>query len=98
MLKIGLISDTHGYWDERYVKYLGNCDEIWHAGDIGSLDIIDQLKAFKPLKIVSGNIDNNEIQQEILGFSYATKVRKTYSIEIFLINFCNLFSDDYCPV
>ena len=41
MLKIGLISDTHGYWDERYVKYLGNCDEIWHAGDIGDIKIID---------------------------------------------------------
>ena len=35
MKRIGLLSDTHGYWDERYLKYFEDCDEIWHAGDIG---------------------------------------------------------------
>ncbi|MEG1543448.1 MAG: metallophosphoesterase family protein, partial [Tannerellaceae bacterium] len=36
MLKVGLLSDTHGYWDERYAEHFAECDEIWHAGDIGS--------------------------------------------------------------
>ena len=37
MTRIGLLSDTHGYWDERYLKYFDPCDQIWHAGDIGSM-------------------------------------------------------------
>ena len=44
MKKIGLLSDTHGHWDDRYIKYFSNCDEIWHAGDIGDIQIMDQLK------------------------------------------------------
>ena len=38
MMKIGIISDTHGFWDDKYEEYLGVCDEIWHAGDIGGND------------------------------------------------------------
>ena len=41
MKRIGLLSDTHAYWDERYLKYFDTCDEIWHAGDIGSLEVAD---------------------------------------------------------
>lgn len=62
MKKIGLLSDTHGFIDERIISHLAHCDEIWHAGDIGSVKIIDQLEAFKPCRIVYGNIDNKEIQ------------------------------------
>jgi len=62
MKSIGLLSDTHGYLDPRIFEYFANCDEIWHAGDIGSVAIIDQLEAFKPSRIVFGNIDNKEIQ------------------------------------
>ena len=40
MTKIGLLSDTHGYWDEKYLKYFESCDEIWHAGDIGSMEVV----------------------------------------------------------
>jgi len=58
-MKIGLLSDTHGYWDERYAKYFGDCDEIWHAGDIGSMVIADQLEKIKPLRAVYGNIDGH---------------------------------------
>jgi len=57
MLKIGLLSDTHGWWDEKYVKYFGECDEIWHAGDIGSEELANNLAAIKPLRAVYGNID-----------------------------------------
>ncbi|MFZ5555005.1 MAG: metallophosphoesterase family protein [Bacteroidota bacterium] len=58
MKKIGVISDTHGFLDEKVFKYFESCDEIWHAGDIGPLEITDQLSAFKPLKAVYGNIDD----------------------------------------
>ena len=62
--KIGIISDTHGYWDEAFERYFSCCDEIWHAGDIGNLDVTDNLKKIAPLIAVYGNIDNNEIRQE----------------------------------
>ena len=42
MKRIGLLSDTHAYWDERYLKYFDTCDEIWHAGDIGSLEVAER--------------------------------------------------------
>ncbi|MDA9666466.1 metallophosphatase family protein [bacterium] len=64
MKKIGIISDTHGFWDEAYKRYFSECDEIWHAGDIGHLKITDELQKIAPLKAVFGNIDNNEIRQE----------------------------------
>lgn len=64
MTKIGLLSDTHGYLDPKILKYFEEVDEIWHAGDIGSLDVIEQLRDFKPLKIVYGNIDEHAIRLE----------------------------------
>ena len=57
MKKIGIISDTHGYFDERLREFLKEVDEIWHAGDIGSLELADRIAAFKPLRAVCGNID-----------------------------------------
>lgn len=62
MKRIGLLSDTHGYWDERYLKYFESCDEIWHAGDIGSQEIADRLAAFRPFRAVYGNIDSQELR------------------------------------
>ena len=61
-MKIGLLSDTHGYLDERIYDYFSVCDEIWHAGDIGSIEVADQLQQFKPLRAVHGNIDGKEIR------------------------------------
>lgn len=63
MLKIGLLSDTHGWWDERYLTHFADCDEIWHAGDIGSVALADQFEAFKPLRFVVGNIDGAELRK-----------------------------------
>lgn len=63
MTRIGLLSDTHGYWDERYLKYFEPCDQIWHAGDIGSTEIVERLEAFRPLKAVYGNIDGQDIRR-----------------------------------
>ena len=63
MKKIGLLSDTHGYWDDKYLRYFEPCDEIWHAGDIGSSDVAARLAAFRPLRAVYGNIDGQELRR-----------------------------------
>lgn len=57
MIKIGLLSDTHACWDDRYAFYFAECDEIWHAGDIGSDTLALQLASLKPFRAVYGNID-----------------------------------------
>ena len=62
MKRIGLISDTHGFLDEAVFRHFENCDEIWHAGDFGNLEVIDKLSAFKVLRGVYGNIDGKEIR------------------------------------
>ncbi len=62
MVKIGLISDTHGYWDEKYPHYFEGCDEVWHAGDIGSLEVALRFQALCPFRAVYGNIDGQEIR------------------------------------
>lgn len=62
MLRIGLLSDTHGYWDEKYATYFKDCDEIWHAGDIGSDILVAKLSLLKPLRAVYGNIDGQSIR------------------------------------
>lgn len=64
MTKVGLLSDTHAYWDEKYLKYFAECDEIWHAGDIGSMEVARKLAEFRPLRAVYGNIDGQEIRRE----------------------------------
>jgi putative phosphoesterase len=62
MMKIGLISDTHSYLDDAVFKHFDKCDEIWHAGDFGSLELADQLSSFKPLRGVYGNIDGSDLR------------------------------------
>ena len=63
MLKnILLLSDTHGYIDKKIISYINNVDEVWHAGDIGDIRVIDKIKLLKPIKAVYGNIDSNEIR------------------------------------
>lgn len=64
MTQIGLISDTHSYLDEAVFKYFKDCDEIWHAGDFGNTELVQQLQDFKPLRGVYGNIDGHEIRAE----------------------------------
>ncbi|MDD4516225.1 metallophosphoesterase family protein [Massilibacteroides sp.] len=61
-MKVGLLSDTHGYWDNRYAEHFKDCDEIWHAGDIGSLELITRLAELKPVRAVYGNIDGQDIR------------------------------------
>jgi putative phosphoesterase len=63
MTRIGLISDTHGFLDDTVFKHFENCDEIWHAGDFGNIELADKLAAFKPLKGVYGNIDGADVRK-----------------------------------
>lgn len=64
MKKILLLSDTHSYIDDRILAYARQADEVWHAGDIGDLNVTDKLKEIKPLRAVFGNIDNHEARKE----------------------------------
>lgn len=64
MKKILLLSDTHSYIDEQILKFVKLADEVWHAGDIGDLEVTDSIKKLKPLRAVYGNIDDNKARSE----------------------------------
>ncbi|MBL7941229.1 MAG: metallophosphoesterase family protein, partial [Flavobacteriales bacterium] len=63
MTRIGVISDTHGWLDPSVFRHFENCDEIWHAGDVGDVAILDELAAFKKLRAVYGNIDGTQVRK-----------------------------------
>jgi uncharacterized protein len=63
--RIGLLSDTHGYYDEKINAQLSICDEIWHAGDIGSIELFENYNSIKPCRAVFGNIDGYEIRGKL---------------------------------
>ena len=72
MIKIGLISDTHGFFDPLLNEYFAECHEIWHAGDIGNISTANEIKLFKPFRAVFGNIDDQNIRNiypEYLSFT-----------------------------
>lgn len=62
MKKIGIISDTHSFWDDKYLHYFEPCDEIWHAGDIGSVEVAQRLADFRTLRAVFGNCDGGDLR------------------------------------
>ena len=62
MKKIGLLSDTHNFLDDSLFTHFEKCDEIWHAGDFGNLELAERLADFRPLKGVYGNIDGNDLR------------------------------------
>jgi putative phosphoesterase len=64
MKKIGLLSDTHGYLDPAVYTHFEQCDEIWHAGDFGTMEVADKLSDFKILRGVYGNIDGGILRKE----------------------------------
>ncbi len=72
MTTIGLISDTHNHIDDRHLEFLGSCDMIWHAGDIGSVALADQLAAMKPMVAVYGNIDDYDTRLQYPEFQIFT--------------------------
>lgn len=65
MTKIGLLSDTHSHFDPRFIELFKDCDEIWHAGDIGDIKVLDKLQKLKPTKAVFGNIDDAIIRRTV---------------------------------
>lgn len=64
MKKILLLSDTHSHVDDVILKYVAQADEVWHAGDIGNLEVTDAIKELKPLRAVYGNIDDAKARLE----------------------------------
>ncbi|MBX2946254.1 MAG: metallophosphoesterase family protein [Cyclobacteriaceae bacterium] len=64
-MKIGLLSDTHGFLDNSIFEHFKDCDEVWHAGDIGDATLLQQLEAFKPVRAVFGNIDDRTLQAKL---------------------------------
>ncbi len=65
MTKVALISDTHSFLGVDVVDHLKNVDEIWHAGDVGNPELVEQLSAIKPLRAVYGNIDGKELRNKL---------------------------------
>ncbi len=63
MTRIGLLSDTHSYLDDKILRHFDNCDEIWHAGDLGNKEVADRLAEHKPLKAVYGNVDGADLRK-----------------------------------
>ena len=68
MTRIGLLSDTHGLLDERVLVHFKDVDEIWHAGDIGSLEVLNGLRTFKPTRAVYGNMDSGDVRYSLSEF------------------------------
>jgi putative phosphoesterase len=64
-MKIGLLSDTHSFLDPKVFVHFKDCDEVWHAGDVGDSSLIDELEAFKPFRGVYGNIDDTSVRQRL---------------------------------
>ncbi|MBL7935143.1 MAG: metallophosphoesterase family protein [Bacteroidia bacterium] len=64
MKHILLISDTHSHLDEAVIKHIEEADEVWHAGDIGNIELTDRIKKIKPLRAVYGNIDDAILRKE----------------------------------
>lgn len=68
MTRIGLLSDTHGYLDRRVFEHFAACDEIWHAGDIGSTEVLQSLRTFRPTRAVYGNMDSGDVRYTLNEF------------------------------
>lgn len=71
MKRIAILSDTHGFIDNKLLNYLAPCDEIWHAGDIGSWNVAQQLSELHPLRAVCGNCDGGDLR-----LTYPVKLRR----------------------
>ena len=69
-MKIGILSDTHNYLHPQIFDFFAPCDELWHAGDIGNISIVEQLQSFKPLRAVYGNIDGADIRSKYDEYTF----------------------------
>ena len=92
-MKIGLLSDTHGFFDPAIADHFSGCDEIWHAGDFGTLQVAQQLEQIKPLRGVSGNVDGSDINSR-----YPEKLRwKCEDVAVFMIHIGG-YPERYTPL
>lgn len=64
-MRVGLLSDTHSFLDEAVFGYFAECEEVWHAGDLGSPEILERLREFRPVRAVVGNIDGAQLRKEL---------------------------------
>ena len=64
-MRIGLLSDTHGFLDDTLFHHFAECDEVWHAGDFGTVEILDRLRTLKPVRGVYGNVDGAELRADL---------------------------------
>ena len=64
-MRIGLLSDTHGFLDDAVFHHFAECDEVWHAGDFGTTEVLDRLRAFKPVRGVYWNVDGAELRADL---------------------------------
>ena len=92
MLKIGLLSDTHAWWDDKYMEYFSECDEIWHAGDIGSDTLAARLAALKPLRAVYGNIDGQSLRLQYTARSGFKAARRAANVSEPMSPACHISS------
>ncbi|HOH96257.1 MAG TPA: metallophosphoesterase family protein [Candidatus Enterocola sp.] len=92
MKRIGLLSDTHGYWDDRYLSFFADCDEIWHAGDIGTAEVYEKLLESKPVRAVFGNADGQYFRQRIKQDA----IFKIENVKV-LITHIGGYPDKYAP-
>jgi uncharacterized protein len=72
MVRIGLLSDTHSYIDDSMLKFFESVDEIWHAGDIGNMEVLEKIRQVKNVRTVYGNIDNQTIRMEMPQYQVFT--------------------------
>lgn len=68
MTSVGILSDTHGLLDERVLQHFSSVDEIWHAGDIGTTEVLQRLREFKPTRAVYGNCDSGDVRFSLQEF------------------------------
>ena len=66
-MKVGLLSDTHGWLDKRVVKFFRECEEVWHCGDVGTVSVIEELQKCFRVRAVYGNIDGGEVRLMLKG-------------------------------
>ena len=66
-MKVGLISDTHGFLDPAVATDFAECDEIWHAGDVGSIAVLEGLRAIRTVRAVYGNVDGAQLRSMLDG-------------------------------
>src|ERR1700680_4596726 len=64
-MRIGLPADTPGFLDDAVFRHFAECDEIWHAGDFGTVEVLDRLRAFRPLRGVRGNVEGAELRTDL---------------------------------